>query len=141
MENWQARDHYDLLFAYGRRGALYSFQSEDQYKANEDYEKALVQCSSYPGLAYSIYIELAWVYENLKQPEQEIRCYARAYYLWQHEEIEDPFGWYKDMLKYAYKNLAQTDLDYENWSQEQLKQAEIDLKEKWGELRKDEHGV
>ncbi|MDK2811472.1 MAG: hypothetical protein PWR27_2181, partial [Petroclostridium sp.] len=41
LENWQARDHYDLLFAYGRRGALYSFISQDQYKAIEDYEKAL----------------------------------------------------------------------------------------------------
>ena len=80
IENWQTKYHYDLLFAYVRRGALYSFISEDQYKAIEDYEKALVQCSSYPE-AYSTYIELAWVYENLKQPEQEVKCYARAYYL------------------------------------------------------------
>ncbi len=102
---------------------------------------ALVQCSSYRELAYSIYIELAWVYENLKQPEQEVKCYARAYYLWQHEGFNDPFGRYKDMLIYAYKNLVQTDLDYENWSQEQLKQAEADLKEKWGEVRRDENGL
>ena len=72
---------------------------------------------------------------------QEVKRYARAYYLWQHGEFDDPFGWYKDMLKYAYKNLVLTDLDYENWSQEQLNQAGSDLKEKWGELRSDENGL
>lgn len=141
LENWQTKYHYDLLCAYARRGALYSFISQDQYKAIEDYEKALVQCSSYPELAYSTYIELAWAYENLKQPEQEVKCYARAYYLWQHEGFNDPFGRYKDMLIYAYKNLVETDLDYETWLQEQLKQAEADLKENWGEVRSDENGL
>lgn len=43
------------------------------------------------------------------------------------------------MLIYAYKNLVETDLDYETWLQEQLKQAEADLKGKWGEVRSDEN--
>ncbi|MBE5978391.1 MAG: tetratricopeptide repeat protein [Paenibacillaceae bacterium] len=33
LENWQTKYHYDLLCAYARRGALYSFIRQDQYKA------------------------------------------------------------------------------------------------------------
>ncbi len=35
----------------------------------------------------------------------------------------------------------ETDLDYETWLQEQLKQAVADLKEKWEEVRSDENGL
>ena len=73
--------------------------------------------------------------------KRERKLLGSNHYLWHHEGFNDPFGRYKDMLTYAYKNLVETDLDYETWSQEQLKQAEADLKEKWGEERIDKNGL
>lgn len=130
LENWQAKDHYDILKAYYRRGKLY-YLHHNYNKAMDDYEIALEKCSSYPALASSLYFELGNTYERLKQSEKSAKCFIISYFIWQREKFEAPPGWNKDILEYVYDNLVQTDLDYENWYQEQLKQAESDLKDKW----------
>lgn len=132
LEKWQAKDHYDLLIAYYKRGDLY-YLHYDNSKALDDYEIALEQCSSYPALASLLYFELGNIYERSEQFDKSAECFIRSYFIWQQEKFEAPLGLNKDILEYVYDNLVQTDLDYESWSQEQLKQAEIDIKDKWGE--------
>lgn len=126
LEEWQTKDHYDLLKSYENRGNIY-YSSNDIFKAIQDYKTVMERCTMDHEMLPVSYYNLGDAYNHLFESDKAIESYTRAYYLWKIEGWGDLNSNIKDKLKQLYysKNI---NIDFDIWFQEMLNKAEEDLK-------------
>ncbi|WP_143322435.1 hypothetical protein [Clostridium sp. HBUAS56010] len=134
LEEWQTKDHYDLLVSYIIRGNLYANKSiPDRDSAIRDYRYVLDYCPPYHSLAAVSYYGLARAYGYSENAALITESYAKAYYLWKLEGWSDLNQDIERELRQEYERQNNGNESYNNWFEQQIEKAERDLEIQWAQ--------
>lgn len=123
LENWEEKDHPDLIQLYLSRGRMY-YAIYQEKEAMKDFETALDRCKPMHELAANSYLNIGWLDYEKRRDVLAAENLMKAYYIWDELGITEFKDLIRETLERIYYRSEKSDvISFEAWFQELLKEV------------------